>query len=55
MAPVNCTAAPRGSYSDLDTVIREDESGVGRGELGGRHCDGCDREIGREVEVVVDS
>jgi hypothetical protein len=33
--------------SDLDTVISEDESGVGGGELGGRHCDGCDREIGR--------
>lgn len=25
------------SYSDLNTVIREDEGGVGGGELGGRH------------------
>jgi hypothetical protein len=53
MVPGNCTGAPRKSYSDVDTVISEDESGVGGGELGGRHCDGCDREIGREVEVVV--
>ena len=27
------------TYSDLNTVIREDEGGVGGGELGGRHCD----------------
>jgi hypothetical protein len=27
------------SYGDIDTVIREDESGVGGCELGGRHCD----------------
>jgi hypothetical protein len=29
----------RGSYGDVDTVIREDESGVGGCELRGRHCD----------------
>jgi hypothetical protein len=29
------------SYSDVDTVIGEDESGVGGCELGGRHCDVC--------------
>jgi hypothetical protein len=28
-----------GPYSDVDTVIREDEGSVGRGELGGRHGD----------------
>ena len=33
--------APRRPYSDVDTVIGEDESGVGGCELGGRHCDGC--------------
>ena len=27
-----------GAYGDLDTVIREDEGGVGGCELGGRHC-----------------
>jgi hypothetical protein len=27
------------SYGDVDTVIREDESGVGGCELRGRHCD----------------
>jgi hypothetical protein len=27
------------SYGDVDTVIGEDESGVGGCELGGRHCD----------------
>jgi hypothetical protein len=27
------------SYGDIDTVIGEDESGVGGCELGGRHCD----------------
>jgi hypothetical protein len=37
--------APRESYSDVDAVIGEDESGVGGCELGGRHSDGCDREI----------
>ena len=41
--------ASRKSYSDVDTVIGEDESGVRGGELGGRHCDGCGREICREV------
>lgn len=29
----------RKSYSDLDTVIREDEGGVGGSELGGGHFD----------------
>lgn len=29
------------SYGDLDTVIREDEGGVGGCELGGGHFDGC--------------
>lgn len=28
------------SYSDVDTVIGEDEGCVGGGELGDRHCDG---------------
>jgi hypothetical protein len=44
--------APRESYSDVDTVISEDESGVRGGELGGRHCDGCDRDTvgSRDVE-----
>ena len=32
-------SAPQNSYSDIDTVIGEDESGVGGGKLGGRHCD----------------
>lgn len=27
------------TYGNLNTVIGEDESGVGSGELGGRHCD----------------
>jgi len=27
------------TYGDLNTVIGEDEGGVGSGELGGRHCD----------------
>lgn len=27
------------AHSDLNTVIGEDESGVGRGEFGGRHCE----------------
>jgi hypothetical protein len=43
--------APRESYSDVDTVIGEDESGVGGCKLGGRHCDGCDREIVVKSEV----
>jgi hypothetical protein len=30
---------PGSSYSDVDTVIGEDESGVGGCELRGRHCD----------------
>lgn len=29
----------RSAYSDVDTVIGEDEGCVGGGELGGRHCD----------------
>ena len=27
-----------GAYSDINTVIREDEGGVGGCKLGGRHC-----------------
>jgi len=27
------------TYGDLDTVIGQDEGGVGGSELGGRHCD----------------
>ena len=29
-----------GSYSDIDTIIGEDQSGVGGCELGVRHCEG---------------
>lgn len=28
-----------GSYSDIDTIIGEDQSGVGGCELGVRHCE----------------
>lgn len=28
-----------GAYGDLDTIISQDEGGVGSCELGGRHCD----------------
>ena len=34
-APRVCT------YGDLDTVIGQDEGGVGGCELGGRHCEVC--------------
>jgi hypothetical protein len=39
---VSCSAQlfPQQSYSDLDTVISEDESSVGIGELGGGHFEG---------------
>lgn len=29
------------NYGDIDTIVREDEGGVGGCELGGRHCGFC--------------
>jgi hypothetical protein len=45
LAIVRGIFAGRASYSDVDTVIGEDEGGVGSCKLGGRHCDVCDREV----------
>lgn len=41
---------------DLNALVGEDEGGVGRGKLGGRHCEGREgfcAEMGVVVAVVV--
>lgn len=32
-----CAILRRETHGDVDTVVSEDDGGVGRGELGGRH------------------
>jgi hypothetical protein len=56
------TMAPGGPYSDIDTVIGEDESGVGGCELRGRHCDvgrlslsvDCRLRVSQQVKSAMD-